>query len=93
VDPFFDHNPASTDSDELERVDLICVSHAAFDDMSDPEAIAPRTGAPVVCGGDVQHCLMARGIPEKRTRATVWGIAGSWGASRCSRWRATTGRR
>jgi L-ascorbate metabolism protein UlaG (beta-lactamase superfamily) len=75
VDPFFDHNPASINSDQLERVDLICVSHAAFDHMGDAEAIARRTGAPVICGGDVQHYLMAKGIPEKQTRATVWGIA------------------
>ncbi|MGH8865545.1 MAG: MBL fold metallo-hydrolase [Burkholderiales bacterium] len=75
VDPFFDHNPASIKSHELERVDLICVTHAAFDHMGDAEAIARRTGAPVICGGDVKDYLRAKGLPEGQLRSTVWGIA------------------
>lgn len=76
VDPFLDENPgAPCRSDELERVDLICVTHAAFDHMGDTEAIARRTGAPVICGGEVKAYLMARGIPSAQIRATTWGIA------------------
>lgn len=76
VDPYLDANPGSpVKSHELERVDLICVSHGAFDHMGDAEAIARRTGAPVVCGGDVKACLTARGIPADQVQATVWGIA------------------
>lgn len=76
IDPYLDDNPGSPfRSHELDRVDLICVSHGAFDHMGDAEAIARRTGAPVVCGGDVKAYLTARGIPERQIRATVWGIA------------------
>ena len=75
VDPFIDDNPGSpVKSRELERVDLIVVSHAAFDHLGDTEAIARRTGAPVVCGGEVRAYLTAKGIPATQVRATTWGI-------------------
>ena len=76
IDPFLDENPGSpVRSDELEQVDLILVSHAAFDHFGDTEALARRTGAPVVCGGEIKVYLTAKGIPESQVRATTWGIA------------------
>jgi L-ascorbate metabolism protein UlaG (beta-lactamase superfamily) len=76
IDPFLDENPGSPiKSSELERVDLILVSHAAFDHLGDTEAIARRTGAPVVCGGEVKAYLTAKGIPSEQVQATTWGIA------------------
>lgn len=76
VDPFIDENPGSPiKSSELGRVDLIIVSHAAVDHLGDTEAIARRTGAPVICGGEVKAYLMAKGIPGVQIRATTWGIA------------------
>jgi len=75
IDPFLDENPGSpVRSHELERVDLIVVSHAAFDHLGDTEAIAKRTGAPVICGGEVKAYLMAKGIPATQIRVTTWGI-------------------
>jgi len=76
LDPFLDDNPASPiKAAQLEQVDLIVVSHAAFDHLGDTEAIARRTGAPVICGGEVKAYLIARGIPADQIRATTWGIA------------------
>ncbi len=76
LDPFLDHNPGSpVKSHELERVDLVIVSHAAFDHLGDTEAIARRTGAPVICGGEVKAYLTAKGIPPEQMQATIWGIA------------------
>jgi L-ascorbate metabolism protein UlaG (beta-lactamase superfamily) len=76
LDPFLDENPGSpTKSAEFSRVDLIIVSHAAFDHLGDTEAIARRTGAPVICGGEVKAYLVAKGIPAEQIRATTWGIA------------------
>jgi L-ascorbate metabolism protein UlaG (beta-lactamase superfamily) len=76
IDPFLDDNPGSpVKSGQLERVDLILVSHAAPDHLGDTEAIARRTGAPVICGGEVKAYLMAKGIPGTQLRATTWGIA------------------
>jgi L-ascorbate metabolism protein UlaG (beta-lactamase superfamily) len=76
MDPFLDDNPGSpVKSHELERVDLIVVSHAPFDHLGDTETIARRTGAPIVCGGEIKAYLIAKGIPEQQIRATTWGIA------------------
>ena len=75
VDPFLDDNPGSpVKTGDLDRVDLIVVSHAAFDHLGDTEAIARRTGAPVICGGEVRAYLAAKGIPQEQVRATTWGI-------------------
>ena len=61
LDPFLDENPGSpVKSHELERVDLIVVSHAAVDHLGDTETIARRTGAPVICGGEVKAYLTAK---------------------------------
>jgi L-ascorbate metabolism protein UlaG (beta-lactamase superfamily) len=75
VDPFLDENPGSpVKHDGLERVDLVVVSHAAFDHLGDTEAIAKRCGCPVICGGEVKAWLMAKGVPGTQIRATTWGI-------------------
>lgn len=74
-DPFLDDNPgAKTASTEFDRVDLVIVSHAAFDHLGDTDKIAEKYGCPVVCGGEVKAWLMDRGIPADQIRATTWGI-------------------
>jgi L-ascorbate metabolism protein UlaG (beta-lactamase superfamily) len=60
--------------EELQAPDVILVSHAAFDHYGDTAAIALRTGAPVVCGGEVRLKLLEEGVPHEQIRATVWGI-------------------
>ncbi|MBM3738513.1 MAG: metal-dependent hydrolase [Acidobacteria bacterium] len=76
IDPFLDENPGcAVKSAQLGRPDLILVTHAAFDHLGDTEAIARRTGAPVVCGGDTRAYLLAKGIPGSQVRATIWGVA------------------
>lgn len=75
IDPALDMNPkAPIRSHELEKVDVILVSHAAGDHLGDAAAIAKRTGAPVVCGMDVQVLLQAQGIPITQIRPVIWGL-------------------
>jgi L-ascorbate metabolism protein UlaG (beta-lactamase superfamily) len=81
--------------EELEAPDVILVSHAAFDHYGDTAAIARRTGAPVVCGGDVRLKLMDEGIPHEQIRSTVWGIVVRVGGVEvrpveCRHWSMTT---
>ena len=74
-DPFLDDNPgAPVRSDSFDKVDLVIVSHAAFDHLGDTDKIAARYGCPVICGGEVKAWLMDRGIPAAQIRATTWGI-------------------
>ena len=76
LDPFLDDNPASPIKHAaLEQVDLIVVSHAAWDHLGDTEYIARRTGAPVICGGEIKNYLIAKGLPSEQIRATTWSIA------------------
>ena len=74
VDPYLSGPVPSPDPDALERPDVILVSHAAFDHLGDTARIARRTGAPVVCGGEVRALLVEDGVPESRIQATTWGI-------------------
>jgi L-ascorbate metabolism protein UlaG (beta-lactamase superfamily) len=75
VDPFLSGNPAAPiGAEEVARPDVILVTHAAFDHLGDAAAIARRTGAPVVCGGDVRQLLMDDGVPAGQIQATVWGV-------------------
>lgn len=79
-DPFFDGNPAAVVSaDELDRPDVIVVSHAAWDHMGDAARIALRTGAPVVCGTDTAALLRQDGVPDSQLRVTTWGIRPRFG--------------
>jgi len=75
IDPCLSANPAAPlRPDDVPTPDVILVSHAAFDHLGDTAAIARRTGAPVVCGGDVRALLLDQGLPSEQVRATVWGI-------------------
>ena len=75
IDPFLSGNPASPiGPDDVEAPDLILVTHAAYDHLGDAAAIARRTGAPVVCGGDVRWLLLDDGVPPQQIQATVWGV-------------------
>lgn len=75
IDPFLTGSPsAPCGPDDLERPDVILVTHAALDHLGDAFVIAKRTGAPVVGGADVRALLLEQGLPAEQIRATVWGI-------------------
>ncbi len=75
IDPFIDSCPGNpVKSEALERVDLICITHAAPDHYGDTFDIAKRTNAKVVCGADVKQHLIARGLPSSQITATTWNI-------------------
>lgn len=74
IDPFLTGPVSAISPDDLERPDAILVSHAAYDHIGDTAAIARRTGAPVICGGEVRAMLMDDGIPAEQIQATTWGI-------------------
>ena len=75
IDPFLTGNPAAPVApDAVERPDAILVTHAAPDHLGDTASIARRTGAPVLCGGDVRHLLIDQGVDPEQVQATVWGI-------------------
>lgn len=80
MEPFLRHNPVAPYTPEtVPTPDLIIVSHAAWDHMGDTAEIAKRTGAPVLCPGDVAEKLLEDGLPVDQVRPTVWGVCYSFG--------------
>jgi L-ascorbate metabolism protein UlaG (beta-lactamase superfamily) len=75
IDPFLTGNPlAPCAPEDLQRPDLILVSHAAIDHYGDTAELARRTGAPVVCDAAVRLKLLDEGISPDQVVATTWGI-------------------
>ena len=74
IDPFLTGPFPNVDPDELATPNAILVSHAAYDHYGDTARVAKRTGAPVVCGGEVRAMLMDSGVPSEQIQATTWGI-------------------
>lgn len=76
IDPFLDENPmAPFKSADLSRVDLLLVTHNAYDHLGDAPEIIRRHRCPVVCAKDVAHNLTeVHGIDPGLIRATIWGL-------------------
>ncbi len=75
IDPYLNDNPSSPiKADDLEHVDLIIVSHGAFDHMKDTAEIAIKHNCKVICGGEVKPLLVEQGVPEENVIITVWGL-------------------
>ncbi len=76
IDPYLDdHAQAPIKSDDLPKIDLILVSHGAFDHMQDAPKIAQRDGSKIICGGETMNLLIDRGVPKEQITQTVWGLA------------------
>ncbi len=75
IDPYLDDNkwcPIKTNN--LEKVDLILLSHPAFDHIGDTAKIALKFKCPVICGVDSKQVLLEDGVPEKQIVQIVWGL-------------------
>lgn len=75
VDPCLTDNPASpVKVTDLERVDLLLITHLAFDHLGDAVEIAARFDCPVVCGGEVKYFLSKNGVEKQQIRTLSWGV-------------------
>ncbi|WP_455367204.1 metal-dependent hydrolase [[Eubacterium] cellulosolvens] len=75
IDPYLDDNPVSPiKTQDLEKADLILVTHGAVDHLGDTVKIARKFEAPVICGGDVRAHLLREGLPSDKVVGTIWGI-------------------
>jgi len=76
IDPFLDENPVSPYKvSDLDHLDLLLVTHSAYDHLGDAEAIMRRfPELPLICGADVRGYLMHKGINSDRLHASPWGM-------------------
>lgn len=76
IDPYLDENEFSPYKvATLEPLDLLLVTHAAYDHLGDTLAIMRKfPDLKLVCGADVRGYLMHHGISSDRLRAIPWGM-------------------
>jgi L-ascorbate metabolism protein UlaG (beta-lactamase superfamily) len=76
IDPFFKKNPVSPiKAEDLDRVDLLLITHNAVDHFGDAPAIIRKHHCPVICAKDVMHNLTSvYKIDPDLFRVTIWGM-------------------
>ena len=77
IDPFLDENPYSpVKSDGLGQVDLLLITHNAFDHFGDAPKIVKKYGCRVICAVDVLHHLVRyHDIDPSLILPTIWGMS------------------
>ena len=77
IDPWFDGNPvAPIRSDELERVDIIAITHGHFDHFGDCLKICKKFGAKLICTPEIAWYADRKGIP-RGVQALPLGFGGN----------------
>ena len=76
MDPYMDSNPACPLGwRDLGPVDLVLVTHNAYDHVGEAAEILKRDKCPVICAKDVAHSLTTvHGVDPDQIRVTIWGI-------------------
>ena len=76
IDPFIEGNPyCDLSLDDLGRVDILLITHNAFDHFGDAPKIIEKYKPVVICALDVQHNLTKyHGIDADLIRPTIWGM-------------------
>jgi len=77
IDPYLNNNPvAPFKAKDLDRVDLLLITHNAYDHLGDAPEILRKYKCPVICAKDVVHSLTnVHGIDPDLMRVTIWGMA------------------
>jgi len=77
IDPFMDKNRYSPiKADDLGQVDLLLITHNAFDHFGDAPKVIQKFKCKVICAVDVLHHLVRyHGIDADLIRPTIWGMA------------------
>jgi L-ascorbate metabolism protein UlaG (beta-lactamase superfamily) len=77
IDPFLDDNPYSpVKSDDLGQVDLLLITHNAFDHFGDAPKVVKKYSCRVICAVDVLHHLVRYyDIDPSLILPTIWGMS------------------
>jgi L-ascorbate metabolism protein UlaG (beta-lactamase superfamily) len=75
IDPFLDdNNRCATKVKDLGRVDLLLISHAAFDHYGDSAKVSKMYGCKVICDGACKLKLIDEGVNPEQIMETTWGL-------------------
>jgi len=76
IDPFIDDNPyCPVKSKDLDKVDLLLLTHNAFDHIGDAAKIIKKHKCKVICALDVLHNLVKyQDVDRDLIRVTIWGF-------------------
>ena len=82
-DPYIRENPATdADIEQFFDVDLIVVTHAAFDHNADTAFLLQNSNATLLCGGDVARIVKKEmELPPERVLVTIYGDERIFGQS------------
>ena len=74
VDPWIDEPPWTTASvADFDDVDLLFVTHGAYDHLGDAAAIGETSGAEIITEPAVADHLIATGVAESQVTRAIWG--------------------
>jgi L-ascorbate metabolism protein UlaG (beta-lactamase superfamily) len=74
LDPFIEGNPdCPITFNDIERADIVLVTHGAFDHMGQAIELVKKTGAILIGGPDIRVHAFSEGISEDQFRVLGWG--------------------
>ena len=74
VDPYLENAASPISESDLDRVDLVLVTHGASDHLGDAAKISKRFDAPVICGAEVKAHLTRQGVRADKIMPIIWGL-------------------
>jgi L-ascorbate metabolism protein UlaG (beta-lactamase superfamily) len=76
IDPYLNDSPVSPiKAKDLDNVDLLLITHNAYDHLGDAPEIIRQHQCPVICAKDVVHALTTiHDIDPDLMRVTIWGM-------------------
>jgi len=79
VDPWYDSNPATeTKAEEVEKADVVLITHDHFDHLGDAATLLKKTGATVVGQPEIMEKMKEQGVSEDQV---VYGTGMNVGGS------------
>ena len=74
IDPYISQNPlCQRKIEDFYDIDLLLVTHGAFDHFGDTMEIMKKSKASLVCGPDIARYALKIGIPKERVILTIYG--------------------
>jgi len=74
VDPYLNNAVSPLRTSDLNRVDLVLVTHGAPDHLGNAVEISKKFDVPIICGAEVKAHLMKQGVRASKILPIIWGL-------------------